>query len=198
MRRRHSQIVCRYWKDYERQVRERAARIHETMLAYHKTDLAVYPDGLSMAADLQREMKSMWDAAPPGAVEEVVKRHGLTRGRPDVPLPDDLLNCKNGVAVFLNRGEGQEIVRQYNDIVSGLKKQGEGLTENETAAMTGIFLDRVLSPAFIRRVAGEYGSESIKAAFHLRKCSEDFWLEYLLRSHKGCFYRKRYPSLSLV
>ena len=198
MRRRHPDMVCHYCKDYERQIREQAAKFHERMMAYNKSDLRVYPDGLTMAADWQKEMKSMWDAAPPEAVKDAIKRHGLTHDRPNMPLPDDLVNSKNGIAVFINPHEGKEIVKQYNDIVSGLKKQGEDLSDAEAAAMRGIILDSVMSPAFVRRIVSEYGSESIREAFLLRKCPDAYWLEYLLRSRKGRYFRKRYPSISII
>ena len=55
-----------------------------------------------------------------------------------------------------------------------------------------------ISPAFLRRVLDEYGSESVRAAFLLRGEQPDYWLEYLLRSFKGQFYRSRYPRASVV
>jgi len=50
----------------------------------------------------------------------------------------------------------------------------------------------------VRRVVGEYGDASIKAAYRLSADAPDYWREYLLRSRKGHFYRQRYPSLSVV
>ena len=198
MRRKSSHILCRYWKEYERRVRESAAKHHRATMAYHKTDLMAYPDSVDMAADWQKELKSMWDAAPQDQVEDVIKRHGLKKGRPEISLPDDLVNSGNGIAVFANPEEGKEIIKDYNDIVSGLKRCGENLTEAQATAIRGFVTADAISPAFVKRVTAEHGAESIKAAFMLRECDEGFWLDYLLRSYKGHFYRKRYPSMSMI
>ena len=44
----------------------------------------------------------------------------------------------------------------------------------------------------------EHGDESVKEAFVLRGDLPGYWLDYLLRSRKGHYYRKCYPSLSVV
>jgi hypothetical protein len=44
----------------------------------------------------------------------------------------------------------------------------------------------------------EYGNESVKEAFVLRGELPGYWLDWLLRSRKGHYYRKCYPSLSLA
>lgn len=198
MRRKSSHILCRYWKEYERRIREAAARHHQSTMAYHKTDLAVYADAVDMAADWQKEMRRMWDAAPQDLVQDVIMRYGLKKGRPNISLPDDLVDSSNGIAVFANPEEGKEITPDYNDIVSGLKRCGESLTEAQATAIRGFVTADAISPAFVKRVTAEHGAESIKAAFMLGKCDEGFWLDYLLRSHKGHFYRKRYPPISTV
>jgi hypothetical protein len=47
-------------------------------------------------------------------------------------------------------------------------------------------------------VLDEYGDESVKAAFLPKGALPSYWPDYLLRSRKGHFYRKRYPALSVV
>ena len=42
------------------------------------------------------------------------------------------------------------------------------------------------------------GRDSVKAAFVLRGDLLAYWLDYLFRSRKGHYYRKRYPALSVV
>ena len=132
MKRQSPAIVCRYSKDYEAQVRERMSAMHEEMLAFHGgKDLVVYPDGLSMAADWQKEIRWQWEQRPQQEVDEVVKKHGLKDGRPDIKIPQDLLEEKDGLGVFLNPDEGKEIMSHFTTLVAGLKKKGEGLTEDE-------------------------------------------------------------------
>ena len=191
--------MCRYSKEYETQVRERASAMHEQMLAFHGgKDLVVYPDGLAMAADWQKEIRGQWEPRSPEEVEAVIRKHGLKKGRPDIKLPQDLLEEKDGLGVFLNPDEGKEIMTHFTTLVAGLRKKGEGLTGDEEAAIRGFVESPAISPRFVRRVLEEYGDESVRAAFVLRGDLPGYWLDYLLRSRKGHYYRKRYPSLSVV
>lgn len=198
MKRRSPAIVCRYSKDYEAQVRHIMSNLHEEMLVYHGKDLVVYPDGLSMAADWQKELREQWESRPHHEVKEAVEKHGLKEGRPKMELPEDLLEEKDGLGVFLNPYEGKEIMTGFTALITGLKKKGEGLTEDEQDVIRGFFDSDAVSPMFVNRVLGEHGDESVKRAFLLKDETPGYWLEYLLRSRKGHFYRKRYPALSVI
>jgi hypothetical protein len=199
MKRQSSAIVCRYSKDYEALVRERMSVLHEQMLAFHGgKDLVVYPDGLAMAADWQKEVRWQWEQRPQQEVDEVVRKHGLKDGRPDIKIPQDLLKEKNGLGVFLNQDEGKEIMSHFTTLVAGLKKKGEGLTGDEADSIRGLIESPSTSPKFVRRVLEEHGDVSVKEAFVLRGDLPGYWLDYLLRSRKGHYYRKCYPSLSVV
>jgi hypothetical protein len=59
-------------------------------------------------------------------------------------------------------------------------------------------LVEAISPAFVRRLVRDYGPESIAAAFLIRDTQNYPYLDYLLRRHKGHFYRNRYPSVSVI
>ena len=199
MKRQSSAIVCRYSKEYEAQVRGMMAEMHEKMLAFHAgKDLVVYPDGLTMAADWQKELRWQWEQRPREEVEEAVEKHGLEKGRPEIKLPDDLLEEKDGLGVFLNPDEGKEIMTHFTTLVAGLKKKGEGLTGDEADSIRGLIESPSTSPKFVRRVLEEHGDVSVKEAFVLRGDLPGYWLDYLLRSRKGHYYRKCYPSLSVV
>ncbi len=198
MKRHSPRIVCRYSKEYEAEVRRHMSRIYNEMLAYYGRDLVVYPDGLSMAADWQKEFRWQWESRPQQKQEEAARRHGLTKGHPGMKIPQDLLEEKGGLCVFLNPDEGKEIMTHFTSLISGLKKRGEGLTEDEECSIRGFFDSRATSPRFVRRVLGEYGDESVRAAFLLRGDLPEYWLDYLLRSRKGHYYRKRYPALAVV
>ncbi len=198
MKRRNSRIVCRYSKEHEAQVRERASAMYEKMLDYQGgRDLVVYPDGLAMAADWQKEIREQWEAGSPEEIEGVMKRHGL-KGPPQVKMPKDLLDQKDGLGVFLNPDQGKEIMTHFTTLVAGLKKKGKGLTEEEEFAVRGFIESPVVSPRFVRRVLKEYGDESVREPFLLRGELPEYWLDWLLRSRKGPYYRKRYPTLSVA
>ena len=68
----------------------------------------------------------------------------------------------------------------------------------ERDALRHFVSDRCASPAFVHRLVREHGATSLLETFHLRDLSPDQALKFLLRCHKGRFYRNRYPSLSLV
>lgn len=198
MKRKSPEIVCRFWKEYEEVVRQRAEELHQASLAYHGKDLVVYPDGLSMAADWQQEIRSMWEARPPDEIEQLVKKHQLKDRRPDMKLPRDLLEHRNGIGVFLNDAEGKEILCNFNFLVEGLQCRGEDLSREQEDAIRSFIRDDAVSPGFVRRVLSEHGDESARTAFRLPLDAPAYWLDYLMRAYKGHFYRKRYPSISVV
>ena len=198
MKRKSSGIVCRYSKEYEAQVRERASELHGKMLAFHGKDLVVYPDGLSMAADWQKELRSDWDSRPKQEVKKVIEKYGLVKGRPEMQIPQDLLEQKDGVGVFLNPDEGKEIMTHFTSLIAGLQKKGKGLTKDEEDVIRGFVNADSVSPRFVRRVLEEFGDESVRAAFLLKGDLPGYWLAYLLRTRKGIYHRKRYPSFSVI
>jgi len=198
MKRRSPQIVCRYWKEYEAQVRQRSSDLHERMIAYYGKDLITYPDGLSMAADWQKEFRWHWESKPQHEVQEVIEKHGLKEGRTRMNCPKDLLEHTGGLGVFLNPDEGKEIMTHFASLVTGLERQGEALTDDQEHAIRGFFDAKAVSPRFVKRVLDEYGDESARTAFFLRGDLPSYWLDHLLRRHKGHFYRKRYPSFSVI
>ena len=87
---------------------------------------------------------------------------------------------------------------QFASLVAGLKRKGKTLTEDQERAIRGFFDADAVSPRFVKRVLDEYGDESARTAFFLRGDLPSYWLDYLFRRHKGHFYRKRYPSLSVI
>jgi len=198
MKRNNSQILCRFWKSYETQVRQRAEELHAAALKYSGTDLVIYPDGLAMAADWQKELRAAWEAIPAGKRKGAIKRHKMEREEPDLQIPPDLLEERQGIGVFLNPDEGKEIMRVFDPLVAGLKRRGRSLSEAEEEAIQQFIESDAVSPAFVHRVLEDYPSASVKAAFRISEEAPDYWLEYLLRSRKGHFYRKRYPTVSVL
>jgi hypothetical protein len=117
---------------------------------------------------------------------------------PSFNLPPELLDAEDGIGVYFNLEEGMEIYVAFNDLLSGLAKEGKDLTPAEDEVIRGWILSNSISPGFVRRLAERFGAESIKAVFLLGKRRESFALEYLLRRYKGRFYRPRYPTLTIA
>ena len=151
-----------------------------------------------MAADWQKELRQQWDSRPEQEAKEVAAKHGLKKGRPEMKLPEDLLEEQDGLGVFLNPDEGKEIMSGFTTLVAGLRKNEEGLTNDEQEVIREFFESPAVSPKFVQRVLDKYGDESVRTAFLLKGHLPGYWLDYLLRSRKGRYYRRRYPTLGLV
>lgn len=173
-------------------------RQHEEFVTRYGTDWVAYPDGLTMAADWQRAAREKIEAMPSAERQRFMKKHGLKAASPEMQLPRELLDQESGIAVYFNPEEGQEIIEDFDRLRSALEKRGTGLTSDEAEAIRGWILSESISPGFVRRLAGEFGSESIEAAFALDGQRQDYALDYLLRRFKGRYFRPRYPTLTIA
>ena len=117
-------IYYRYSPEDLKKARELVRGHYEAFVARHGKDWVAYPDGLAMAADWQREMREKFESLPPGKKKEIKKKHGSGSPMPEMSLPEDLLDSENGIGVYFNPDEGQEIVQDFDDILSGLRKGG--------------------------------------------------------------------------
>jgi hypothetical protein len=122
-----------------------------------------------------------------------MKTHGLEAPYPKISFPDHLLNSE-GVALYFNPDEGMEIMPYFNDVVNGLKKMGNHLTEDESDAIRNFIMSESISPNFVYRIIKDYGEQSILESFLIRENS--YAIVYLLHKYKGHFYRNRYPQIS--
>jgi hypothetical protein len=191
-------IAYRYCNRQAEAARETVDRHHREFVEYHGDDLAIYPDGLSMAADMQRLYRLHNEAMLAEMPAEVRAQHDLPSLSPDSPYPPELLECETGVGVYFNAGEGPEMMTGFNEVISGLKKRGQDLTEDETDAIYELMTSDAISPAFVQRLVEDYGAESIAATFLMRDYDDKTYLSYLLRKYKGHFFRNRYPQIGFV
>lgn len=61
--------------------------------------------------------------------------------------------------------EGKEILLGYNEVVSGLQKNGEGLTTAEVEALMGALESVAINPSFVQRLLREHGGQALALAF---------------------------------
>jgi hypothetical protein len=160
--------------------------------------LVVYPDGHSMAADLEKQISLYNESKLKNASSRLVKSQNQELQDFTKSLPLELLESNNGLCVYFNPDEGQEIMQDFYEIINGFKKKGINLSENELNAIRGFISSETISPSFVRKMTEEYGDESISAAFLIPNNFKKYYLNYLLRRYKGDFYRKRYPSISFI
>ena len=194
----HPHLAYRYCPAEAAQAREANRKQHDEFVAHCGGDLVVYPDGLSLAAAEQKRLETRWRAADQQHVRRLMRERGLTQPRPPMGFPREFLDHDQGIGAFYNPDEGEEFMLGFNHVLSGLRKQGQGLSDTERDALRHFVTHGAISPAFVHRLVREHGAVSLLETFHLRDLPPEWALAFLLRCHKGRFYRNRYPSLSLV
>lgn len=104
-----SHIAYRYCDQLLEQTRESVQTHYERFVSYHGDDLVTYPDGLSMAADMQKEYRLQNETLPPEVVEEMIKRYGLSSAAPKMSFPPQLIESKHGIGVYFNRRRARKL-----------------------------------------------------------------------------------------
>ena len=151
-----------------------------------------------MAEDVQKFHQYQFASVPKAEVEAFLKRHHLAAPAPQVDWSPELLACEDGIGVYFNPEEGQEMMMSFDEVRSGFQKQGRDVTADEAEMIRQFLYADAISPQFVRKLVQDYGDASIAAAFLIPQDCGKYYLEYLFRRYKGHFYRKRYPSLTIV
>ena len=192
------QVVYRYCEDRAGKAREMVHGHYQAFVDYYGKELVVYADGAAMAADMQAFMTHHNASKPQEKVAEFLKKHHRADASPHMSFPPDMLAATDGIGVYFNPDEGQEMMMGFDDVLSGLQKQGRDLHVDESAMIRQFLYAKAISPQFVRKLVQEYGQESIASVFLIPQDCATYSLAYLLRRHKGHFYRNRYPSITLV
>ena len=195
---RASLFAYRYSPRLAEEAKEMVKHKYNEFVKYHDGDLAIYPNGFAMAADLQKEFRLQWESKSKEAITQAIKKYGLKGSGPDMHFPPHILENENGVGIYFNPEEGSEIMTGFNHIISGFSKKGVGLSQDEEEGIRLIIASESISPNFVKRLVKEYGYESIESAFLIQGDHNEHNLDYLLRRYKGAYYRKRYPDLTIA
>jgi hypothetical protein len=162
--------------------------IYDESLDYFKSDLGCFANGSEMAEQLKAKDMAVRRKKDPEANTEA----------PEYAFPDYITNYEKGIGYFLNQNEGIELFLGYNDLVSGLQKEGDALTEDEAESFFHFITGENISPEFVKRVLKEYPANAILELFFLDELEADQALPYLYRCYKGDYFQKRYPNITLV
>ena len=92
---RQSGIAYRYCPVEAAQAREANRKQHDEFVVHCGGDLAVYPDGLALAAAEQKRMEALWRAADLEHVRRVMRERGLEKPRPPMRFPREVLDRKS-------------------------------------------------------------------------------------------------------
>ncbi|MFH1215500.1 MAG: DUF3843 family protein [Pseudomonadota bacterium] len=192
-------IAYRYCKELADKARRSNKDQYEQFRKFAGDDLLAFPDGKSMAEAMQKLLQESFEIRM-----KAIKSVPAERKKIKVPdfsksLPKEILKSKNGCCVYYNPDEGMEIWIEFDSLLSGLKKKGKDLSQDELHAVNSLIFENSISPNFIRKLVRKYGDESIRAAFFLRdSIGGHYFLDYLLRQNKGYYFRNRYPSITFV
>jgi len=189
-------IVYRYSKSRMERAKEQIKVHYQNFVNFHGDDIVIFPDGYSMSASVQKQHRLEYEAGPQDIIKKIMKDKNLKNPWPNYSYPQGLLESENGVGLFFNPNEGQEIMQDFDDIVNGLKKKGKNLSEDEMDCIKGFIESDAISPAFVMKMVNKYGSQSIAESFLIRDTESFDFLTYLLRIYKGHFFRNRYPNIS--
>ncbi len=193
-----SGIVYRYNKELLKRARKELKIHYDKFVDYYGDDLKIYPDGLTMASDTQKFYRKYYESLSDDVISNHMKRYNLKNPWLKISYPPEILESDNGFGLFYNPEEGQEIMNEFNDVISGFKKKGVNLNEDEESSIRGFIYSEAISPQFVNKFVEMYGYESIFSSFLIRGNNDKTSLEYLLRRYKGHFYRNRYPDLGLI
>jgi len=191
-------IAYRYCNELAEKAKKAVDLEYHEFMKYHGNNLTIYPNGLSMAADRQKEIRLQWESKPKEEIAKVIEKLKLKDPSPSLSFPHDLIENDRGVGVYYNPDEGQEVMTGFDNIINGFKKKGIDLNKDEEEGIRSFITSDSISPTFVRRLSQEYGSESIEATFLIRGSHNESHIDYLLRRYKGAYYRNRYPRIVLM
>ena len=185
-------------KDLVEKAKKSTLEQYEKFKEVAKGPYIIYPDGSSMADGMREQFKAIYEKRIKQANMPPESQNKYSIPDPSKSFPKELLESDNGICLYFNPEEGYEIVQEFNDILSGFKKKGVDLDDDEKYALNGIIFSDSISPGFIKTLVQQYGYESLAKAFFIPDQVGDYFLESLLRKWKGHFFRNRYPSISFV
>ena len=194
-----SGLAYRYCGDLAQKARDIVREHHKQFVAHHGNDLAVFSDGLSLAAAAQKRMRALFEKRAEGMGADVMRCHGLRNPWPRLKFPDAFLKHRDGIGAFFNPDEGEEYMLSFNQLRSAFRKQEDSLTNDEAETVRALIENQTISPAFVERMVREHGCGAIGAigrAYLIRGFQQTPHLAWLLRRFKGKFYRTHYPAIA--
>lgn len=191
-------IAYRYCHEEAEKARGFARDNHAQFLEYYGDDLVTFPSGLDMAASEQKRMEAIWAQRYTAEARKTMKKLGYTKPRPNLNYPDEILNHERGVGLFSDPREGIAFYLGFDVVQSAVQTRGQDMTEDEADALQQLLENEAMAPSFIRRLIAGHGAESFASAFALQNQPVNLALEFLLRRHKGKYFRNRYPNIALL
>jgi hypothetical protein len=193
-----SRIVYRYLPDLAQKAKEITQYYYEIYLKHFGKPLIVFPN----VKKADQAMKDFFRAANKARAKDLGEKLLKKEASLDSMsvFTDDKFRWEdpNGIAIFYNQDEGLETFFEFNPVLSGFKKNGKNLFEDEAEMIRQFIYANQISPKFVEYLIQQNGEASIYQAFLINQAREKPSIEYLLRRYKGEFYRNRYPSFSFV
>ncbi len=190
---RNSLVVYRYNKQLLESARTKTTEFYNEFVVAYGDDFKCFDSGLNYIASEQKREGEKYETLSEEQFEELKVKHKLKNKSPNFGVPENVLNCENGVAVYYNENVGQEIIIEFNDLITAFEKHGLNLSQKDFDNITSLFEDRSISPEFVKKIISLYGTKSIMKAYHIDSQDD---IDYLLHKHKGQYYKHTYPTLT--
>lgn len=192
------QIVSRYHDEYAKKSSTRCQEHYDRLMAKFGQRLIRMPDGLSLAAFLEKHVRQPYQQLSCEEQEAICKPYNLSKGRPQFKIPDNLLRSEHEIGIFISPDELMEVMDYFDVLERAFQNTTRPLPEDEAEILQGFIESSTLSPAYVRHMTEMYGDNAIKSLYLLDGCDESYCVDYLLRRYKGNFYKKRYPPVAII
>ncbi|MFA7234215.1 MAG: helix-turn-helix domain-containing protein [Terrimicrobiaceae bacterium] len=159
--RNNSAVAYRYCPDRVQRARDFAAEHLADFVRFHGPGLAVFPDGLPAAAAEQKRLRIFSEIKAGKDLANILRKYGMERPAQSMGLPQKFIESGKGVAVFYHEGEGTEMIKGYDILLSALGNRSDQLSGKEMEVLQAFIEEDTISPAFVRRVIQDAGSTGI-------------------------------------
>src|SRR5438128_9119452 len=102
-------------------------------------------------ADNVRPWRLSWWNSRKTSPTTFLKKHQLSTPVPQVDWSPDLLACEDGIGVYFNPEEGQEMMMSFDAVRRGFQKHGRDLREDESEMLRQFLYADAISPQFVRK-----------------------------------------------
>lgn len=190
----NSHVVYRYHPDLLEKAKEMLNTQQRGFLNFFGYPLAVFAN----AREMQERLRQYYHA-----FNEMRSRE-LGVASPATPTIDDSFldayefGPGGKIGLFFNPDEGMETMMDFGKVESGFQKKGNNLTEAEAEVIRQFIFSDDISLNFVAHMVEQYGHASINQAFLLEDLADESAVHYLLRRHKGHFFRQRFPAVSIL
>ncbi|HIL70591.1 MAG TPA: hypothetical protein EYG38_12175 [Verrucomicrobia bacterium] len=194
-----------YAYNVDRKLGERARLATEALHLEFNTkfgdDLIAFPKVEEMLSEMRSFCDTLLEKADPNDADyPPVKEDPDSMNATLLPpictgFPENIDTFQSDLAVFFNPKNGLELIPFFQDLISGMKKNGNGLTLEERDTIQLMVESTSVAPEFIDRRCKDHGPESVYASYGISSGQGPDFLKFILKCSKGIHYRNQQTLL---